>query len=458
MFLYYFLPIVLAIHYLLPRMYLKNAFLLISSLIFYAWGEGKLILLLLAIGGGVWFFSQMIVHRKHKKLYAYTAVIFLILILAYYKYFLFFINMFVPMGDGALSGMKYVMPMGVSFFTFQAISYVIDVYRQPQHHEKNVFYVILYISMFPQLISGPLVRYNQLSAQLKIRRFEFDVFTDGIKRFIKGLAKKLLIANPLGLFVNEVMQTELHFLGPSTAWLGIIAFTLQLFFDFSAYTDMAIGVGKMLGFELPENFNYPYISRSITEFWRRWHMTLSAWLRDYVFMPLSLSLRHFKKWGVFFSLLITFILCGMWHSAGWNFFIWGAIHGLFLGLEQLFLSKYLNRLKILSVIYTLLIICISFVFVAAKDLNHALSYLAAMFSFAADTALPPEAFVAKQHLFLIIIGIILCIPIAQLNVLHKPQLSQFKRITELLFLLTLFFLSVMALTSETYNPFLYFRF
>jgi len=455
-FLYYFLPVVLVVYFLLPRINHKNIFLFIASIVFYAWGEGKLIVLLLAVGISTWGFSHLIITTKHKKLFAYTGVVILIMILVYYKYVLYLISINTDTGDGFFSNVKYVMPIGVSFFTFQGVSYIIDVYRQPQNHERNIFYVLLYISMFPQLISGPLVRYNVISEQLKSRHFEFDVFTEGIKRFIKGLAKKLLLANPLGLLVNEIMLTEIHFLGPLAAWIGIIAFTLQLFFDFSAYTDMAIGVGKMLGFELPENFNYPYISRSVTEFWRRWHITLSGWLRDYVFIPLSLSLRHFNKAGVFFSLFITFIICGMWHSAGWNFFIWGAIHGFFLGMEQLFLSKYLSKLKMWSLIYTLLVITSSFVFVTARDLSHAISYLNVMYSFPSETSLGIEAFLGKQHLFLMGIGIIFCLPIEKLKIFSKKHKAL--EVGELLFLIVLLLFSVMALTSETYNPFLYFRF
>ena len=283
------------------------------------------------------------------------------------------------------------MPAGLSFFIFQAISYNIDVYRRNSRFEKNPVYVILFICMFPQLISGPLVRYHQLQEQLKNRSFNFVRFTEGVRRFIMGLAKKVLIANPLSLLVGQIMGTDINLISPAVAWIGMIAFTLQIFFDFAGYTDMAIGVGKMLGFDLPENFNFPYISRSISEFWRRWHMTLSAWLRDYIFMPLSLGMRRWGKTGVFISLMITFTVCGMWHGATWNFMIWGVIQGLFLGIEQLFLGKYLERLKGGSIVYTLLIVMTGFVFVRTENLNCAFNYLSAMFTSGSITPLGVSA-------------------------------------------------------------------
>ena len=380
------------------------------------------------------------------------------MVLVYYKYLGFIIENFIPEGMNGLSNFKLLMPIGVSFFTFQAISYILDVYRKNDRFEKNPAYVMLYITMFPQLLSGPLVRYHQLENQLKSRKFDFEKFTEGIKRFVKGMAKKVLIANPLGLLVEQIMNTETQLLAPSVAWLGVICFALQLFMDFSGYTDMAIGIGKMLGFDLPENFNYPYISRSISEFWRRWHITLSSWLRDYVFMPLSLNLRRWKRAGVFISLLITFTLCGIWHNPGWNFLIWGAVHGFFLGLEQLFLGKYLAKLKAASIIYTLFIIITSFVFVRTQNVVQALNYLGVMFSGANLTAPGPEAFLANLHIALIIVGIILCIPFPIPNKFKIKQLSFVAKSTELVFLFIIFLLSTMAITSDTYNPFLYFKF
>ncbi|HOY32963.1 MAG TPA: MBOAT family O-acyltransferase [Bacteroidales bacterium] len=457
-FLFYFLPLLLAGYHLLPKTWFRNIFLFLASMLFYAWAEGTMLILLLGIAFSAWLFSYLIAKTRFSRLFVYLAVILYVAVLFYYKYLGFFINdVFNLDGDG-LSHFKLMMPVGVSFFVFQAISYVIDVHRRRDCYEKNPFHVILYITMFPQLISGPLVRYQQLGPQLKLRTYSFDMFAVGIRRFMAGLAKKVLIADTLGLLVRQIMDTETQFLGASAAWIGIIAFTLQLYYDFAGYTDMAIGVGKMLGFDLPENFNFPYISRSIAEFWRRWHMTLSAWLRDYVFMPLSLNTRRRGRAGVFFSLMITFTLCGIWHSPGWNFLIWGAIHGLFLGLEQLFLGKYLVKLKAAAFIYTLFILITSFVFVRTRDVHHALEYLGTMFSPGEYTALGPEAFLAPQYIVIMIIGIIFCFPLKLPPRLTNGSLAGALQTVKIILLLVLFLLSAMAVTTETYNPFLYFKY
>ncbi len=457
-FLFYFFPLFLVAYYLVPRTWAKNLVLFAASLVFYIFGAGQLVVLLFAIGIIAWVFSWLIAKTQLKKTFIFLAVIVYIGILIYYKYLGFITENLIYAGVKGLPDIKSVMPAGVSFFIFQALSYNIDVYRKNSRFEKNPSYVILYICMFPQLMSGPLVRYHSIEPQLKSRTFDFNMFSDGIKRFIIGLAKKVLIANPIGLLVNQIMNTELHYLSPLTAWIGIIAFTLQLYFDFSGYTDMAIGVGKMLGFNLPENFNFPYISRSISEFWRRWHMTLSAWLRDYVFMPLSLSLRRWKNLGVFVSLLLTFTLCGIWHNPGWNFLIWGAIHGIFLGLEPLFFNKFLAKLKGWATIYTLFIITTSFVFIRTANIHQAFDYLRVMFTTADSTALSAAAFLSKQHIILIILAIFFSLPLKQFFVLKTKKMAHIFNAFSIVFLLAIFLLSAMAITSETYTPFLYFKF
>jgi alginate O-acetyltransferase complex protein AlgI len=310
-FLLYFLPLLLLAYYLLPKTWSKNVLLFGASIVFYGWGAGKLVVLLLAVGSLAWLFSFFILKTRFKKLLLTLGILVFLAVLVYYKYLGFIVDNLIYAGVKGLPELKIALPTGVSFFIFQAISYCIDVYRKGSRFEKNPLYVILYISMFPQLMSGPLVRYHAMEPQLRARNFDSDLFVSGIRRFIIGLAKKVLLANPLGLLVAQIMGTEAQFIGPSVAWIGIFAFTLQLFFDFSGYTDMAIGVGRMLGFNLPENFDFPYISRSISEFWRRWHMSLSNWLSDYIFMPLSLSLRRWRKAGVFVALMVTFTICGI---------------------------------------------------------------------------------------------------------------------------------------------------
>lgn len=457
-FLFYFLPLVLLIYYLVPGLWAKNAVLFVASLIFYAWGAGTLVVLLLSVGLCAWLFSWLITKTKQKKAVLILAVIIYLGVLFYYKYLGFILEAWMGKGFAGTWFSGIVIPAGVSFFIFQAISYNIDVYRKSSTFERNPFFVIAYLCMFPQLMSGPLVRYGSIGPQLRARTFDFSRFIQGVKRFIVGLAKKVLIANPLGLLVHQIISSDPAFLGPSVAWIGIIAFTLQLYFDFSGYTDMAIGVGKMLGFDLPENFNFPYISRSISEFWRRWHMTLSGWLRDYVFMPLSLSFRRLRNTGVFLALLVTFTLCGIWHNPGWNFLIWGAIHGLFLGLEHLFLKRPLERIKGFSILYTLFIVVTSFVFVCTGTFDQAIRYLGLMFTPAASTALGPAAFVGPHHLFLLVAGAFLCLPLRWPEFFKTRRLKPFTEGISLFLFITVFLLSAMALTSETYNPFLYFKF
>ena len=457
-FVFYFLPLLLAGYYLLPKTWAKNILLFLASLLFYAWGAGSLVIMLLAVGITSWIFSYLISKLHLKRLYFLLAVIVYVGVLIYYKYLTFIIDNLIYSGISGLPELKIVMPAGLSFFIFQAISYNIDVYRRYSRFEKNPVYVILFICMFPQLISGPLVRYHQMQEQLKRRSFKFERFAEGIRRFIIGLAKKVLIANQLSLLVTKIMDTNISLISPAVAWIGIIAFTLQLFFDFAGYTDMAIGAGKMLGFDLPENFNFPYISRSISDFWRRWHMTLSAWLRDYLFMPLSLSMKRWGKTGVFIALMITFTICGMWHGATWNFIIWGALQGVFLGLEQLFLGKYLNRLKGFSVGYTLMIVMTGFVFVRTANINDAYHYLSAMFTPGEITPLGISAFLTNQYKVLIPLGILFSVPVKLPKQWQVARFERTKQVVITFLLILIFLLSIMTITTETYNPFIYFRF
>jgi alginate O-acetyltransferase complex protein AlgI len=457
-FLFYFLPLLLAGYYLLPRTWAKNTLLFLASLLFYAFGAGSLFILLLGVGISAWLFSWLIVKTGYRKLFISLAVIVYVGILVYYKYLGFIIDNLIYSGIRVTPMLKIVMPAGLSFFIFQAISYNIDAYRKNSRYEKNPVYVVLFICMFPQLISGPLVRYHQMQEQLKSRRFNFETFAEGVRRFIIGFAKKVLIANHLNVLVMQVMDTDIKLVGPAVAWTGIIAFTLQIFFDFSGYTDMAIGVGKMLGFELPENFNFPYISRSISEFWRRWHITLSSWLRDYIFMPLSLSMRRWGKSGVLISLMVTFTICGMWHGATWNFVIWGAIQGVCMVLEQLFLEKYLARFKVGSIVYTLMIVMMGFVFVRTANVLQAYHYLKAMFTPGDVTPFGLSAFLTNQFTILILLGILFSMPIKLPKPLLVVRFERVRQWTGAVLLIALFIFSVMAVVTENYNPFIYFRF
>lgn len=457
-FLFYFLPVLLVLYYALRAVWLKNIVLFAAGMVFYAWAEGRLLFLLLAVGLSAWGFAYLIAFSRFKTLWVYVAVTAYILILVYYKYLGFLIDNFLFPFTGYMAHVRWLMPAGVSFFIFQALSYILDVHRDNDTFERKPLYTVLYITMFPQLISGPLVRYSHMAPQLRERIFDMGLFISGVKRFMGGLGKKVLIANPLGLLVTEITGADHALLAPSAAWLGMVAFTLQLYFDFSGYTDMAIGVGRMLGFQLPENFNHPYISRSVSEFWRRWHITLSNWLRDYLFLPMSLNLRRLRRTGVFIAVFITFVICGMWHSPGWNFIIWGAIHGLFLGIELLFLEKYLIRLRYFAVVYLLLVVITGFVFVSLPDTPSAMSYLGAMFTPASGMAMGISAFISNQYAALLVIGAIFSLPVKEMPVFNNKRFESLLNWTESVFLVIVFILSAMAVTGDTYNPFLYFKF
>lgn len=457
-FLFYFLPVVLALYYLMPRTWGKNIILFAAGMVFYAWGAGLLIALLLLIGFITWLSGWLIVRSRLRKLMAVAGVAVLIAVLFYYKYLGFLIDSLIYLGVSELPRLKILLPAGVSFFIFQAVSYIVDVYRKNARHEKNPVYVILYISMFPQLLSGPLVRYHQLKDSLHARSFDPDLMSSGVRRFIIGLSKKVLLADPLGLLADQILHSEWSMAGPSVAWIGIIAFTLQLYFDFSGYTDMAVGTGRMLGFRLPENFNFPYISRSISEFWRRWHMSLSGWLNEYLFTPLSLSFRRMRKAGVFLALMITFTLCGIWHEPGWNFLIWGAMHGLFLGAEQWFLKSFIQKIKIFGIIYALLIVILSFVFVFTDHPAQAMDYFGLMFGMNGKGTLGPLNFVGPHHLTLLLLGVFFCIPWHETKVFRSERFRKAKEVLSVCAIVVLLLLSAMAVTTQTYNPFLYFKF
>ncbi|MDD3877610.1 MAG: hypothetical protein PHT69_13400 [Bacteroidales bacterium] len=457
-FVFYFLPVFLAGYYLLPKIWARNIFLFLLSLLFYFWGAGNLVVLLVFIGFMTWFFSFLIAKTRFKRGTLILAVSTFIGILIYYKYLGFIIDNLIYAGVKGIQPVEIVNSLGLSFFTFQAISYNIDVYRKNERFERNPAYIMLYITMFPQLILGPLVRYNAIQQQLKERKFELTKFADGVRRFILGLGKKVLIANNIGYLVNSIMASEVTTLSPAVAWLCMFAFPIQLLFDFTGYTDMAIGVGKMIGFDLPENFNYPYISKSITEFWRRWHISLSNWIKDYIFSPLAMSMRNIEKSGIFIALMVTFIICGMWHGTTWNYIIWGALQGLLLGFEELGFLKYLKRLKGFGILYIWFILIMCAVLFRTKDIHEAFSFYTVMFSSAKEGALGLNAFVMNEHIFSLVIGVFLCFPVPISERFKTGKMTApFQTISTVL-LIIIFTLSLMRIVGDTSNPFIYFQY
>jgi alginate O-acetyltransferase complex protein AlgI len=468
-FLFLFLPIVLIVYYLLNKPY-RNFFLLLASLFFYAWGEPRLIIVML-VSIAINYFSGIGVHEAKKKniglakIVLGTAIAINLSLLIYFKYYNFILHNFQNAGlFGSIPNDAILLPIGISFFTFHSISYLVDIYRNDAEVQQNVFNLGLYISLFPQLVAGPILRYHDVSPQIEERIFTSNKFYAGALRFIRGLGKKVIIANTCALIADKAFALPAGDIPTLVAWLGIICYTLQIYFDFSGYSDMAIGLGKMFGFEFLENFNYPYISRSIQEFWRRWHISLSTWFRDYLYIPLGGSKEG--KVATYRNLLIVFFVTGLWHGASWNFIIWGFLHGLFLVAERLGFSKILARAPVaFTHVYTLLVVIVGWVFFRADNLTYALLYLESMIGLTTGDDYSPLIYVNNYVIFIILLGIIFSTPARQklhtaaTTLMEKWKASAWKYdcITCLASLL-LFLLCVVELAQNSYNPFIYFRF
>lgn len=377
LFLFTFLPVVLFLYYTAPHKF-RNLVLLISSLIFYAWG--KPVYIVLMIFSSLVDYSHGILidkyseNRKLCKLILLSSIVINIGLLSFFKYYDFLLNSINALIGTSFNGLGLPLPIGISFYTFQTMSYTIDVYREEVAAQKNIITFAAYVSLFPQLIAGPIVRYREVAEQLDNRIENFDIFGDGVRRIAIGLGKKVLLANNIGLLWEQIKLIPLGELPLLTAWLGIFAFSFQIYFDFSGYSDIAIGLGKMFGFTFLENFNYPYISKSITEFWRRWHISLGTWFREYVYFPLGGSRRG--KAMLYRNLLIVWFLTGLWHGASWNFVFWGLYFGMIIALEKVFLLKWLNSVPdIISHIYSIILILIGWVLFAFDNLNSGICYL-----------------------------------------------------------------------------------
>lgn len=467
-FLFFFLPIALLLYYGVGRLekpnsvLLKNLILFLISLVFYAWGEPYYVLLLLLSTGIDYFCGYFADHYRgynRAKLFLWLSVVANLSLLVFFKYS----TLLVQTINGVFHTQFYLgsiaLPIGISFYTFQTMSYTIDVYRGHAPVQKNFIALGAYVSMFPQLIAGPIVRYEQIAPQLVHRRFCFAQFSQGVQRFIVGLAKKVLLANNVGLLWTWVSTTSLSELSALSAVLGILGFGFQIYFDFSGYSDMAIGLGKMFGFEFPENFDHPYVSRSITEFWRRWHITLSSWFRDYVYIPLGGNRRG--TFRTVMNLLIVWFLTGLWHGASYNFILWGLYYGLLLILEKLFFTRWLERChhSFLPRLYTLVAVFIGWILFALEDFGQLGQYFQAIFAnslFADRTSL----YLLSHFGGLLLLCILFSLPLTSFLGLHRPSVQRRKwyAVCSNLCLLLIFVVSIAHLVSLTYNPFLYFRF
>lgn len=459
-FLFIFFPSVLFFYFYSNNIKYKNLILLLFSLLFYAWGEPIYVLLMLS-SIAINYIGALIIDKNDGNKRKFFFVILLLLnlsALGYFKYINFLIDNLNSMANFInISHKEVILPIGISFYTFQILSYVIDVYRKKVKVQKNVLNLGLYISLFPQLVAGPIVRYDSIERELTHRTITFSKFLDGLKRFIYGLGKKVIIANNVALIADHIFDANVTTYGSSVLWLAAIAYTIQIYFDFSGYSDMAIGMGKMFGFTFLENFNYPYTAKSITEFWRRWHMSLTSWFRDYIYIPLGGNRVSKIKW--IRNILIVWFVTGLWHGASWNFVVWGMYFAIILLLEKFVISKYLEKTRIISRIYTILLFIIGWVIFRLEDFNEMFYVLKTMFVYKKDNII---LFMANNGDILfsvpfIILGIVASFPI--INIIKKRgETNKFIYFVESLLLIVILILSIMSLVSVKYNPFIYFKF
>ena len=476
-FLFGFLPIALLIYYLSPTS-TRNIVLLLMSLLFYAWGEVFYVGVMIASIISNYIFGKLIYnaqenYNNHKSPQIYLAVgvavnIGLLISFKYANFITDNINTLHAIFDTSPIDLEPVhLPLGISFFTFQAISYIVDVYRKEVRVQTNIYDLALYISLFPQLIAGPIVRYHDVSLQITDRSHSIELFASGVQRFIIGLAKKMLIANSMGEVADNAFALSGNDLTMPLAWIGIFSYTLQIYFDFSGYSDMAIGLGRMFGFRFHENFNYPYIAKSLREFWRRWHISLSSWFRDYVYIPLGGG--RVSTLLVYRNLLIVFLLTGIWHGASWNFVVWGLFHGFFLAGEHMGFFNILNRTwRPIQHLYVILVITASWVFFRADSLPVAMDYFGALVNITNwDTSELQFARVTSiESIYVFAIGLIFSMPIYTWLKKHLASFSEHSvlkiasliYIPRLAFLSAILMLSILKIASSTYNPFIYFRF
>lgn len=456
-FLYVFLPLVLGAYFITPKKF-KNILLLVFSLAFYAWGEPKYVVLMLFTITFCYVAGRLIEKRRNTRegraLLTFAVAVPLGL-LAVFKYADFFLGAVGNLTGADIPLLKLALPIGISFYTFQALSYVIDVYRGETPAQKSWINLATYVVLFPQLIAGPIVRYTTVMAELENRRSDLENVSKGIRRFVFGLGKKVLIANLLGELCVAYRATS----EPSVlfSWMYAIGFSLQIYFDFSAYSDMAIGIGKIFGFNFLENFDYPYVSKSITEFWRRWHMSLGSWFRDYVYIPLGGNrckpIRHV------FNILVVWSLTGLWHGAGWTFISWGMWFGVLLILEKFFLRKYLEKApSFVSHIYVLLAVVLSFVLFNAENFTQAWADITAMFGFSGIPLCTADTlYNLKSYLVLLVLAFTAATPVYK-KIGQKIEKTPVAVILEPICVAVILILSTAYLVDGSFNPFLYFRF
>jgi alginate O-acetyltransferase complex protein AlgI len=467
-FLFYFLPLLLLAVAFARSIRAVNIVLLAFSIAFYVYGESDnvYIVFLVVVISYLSGLAMQGASEFGRRAALIAGIGINLSVLGYYKYSGFVLDNLSEFVSLPFIARNVELPLGISFFVFHAISYIVDIHRKVVPAQRRFDVFMLYIIFFPQLIAGPIVRYHEIAEQFLTRRMSWEDFSIGASRFVIGLGKKTLIANPLAVPVDQIFGLQQSQLSFELAWLGAILYALQLYFDFSGYSDMAIGLARMFGFRFPENFNYPYISQSIQEFWRRWHISLSNWFRDYLYVPLGGN--RVSTGRTYLNLLIVFFLCGLWHGASWNFVVWGLWHGLFLILERSFLSAVLQRTwRVVRHAYAILVVLIGWVFFRADDLPQALNFLSHMFNFAEfrGNLYPLEVYFTTEVLVLTLLAMLVSAPLMPTIGSAIERLRGKSRLTwgaahaaQAALLISCFMLSSMAVTAQTHNPFLYFRF
>lgn len=462
-FLFFFLPIVIIVYFFSPKK-LKNFVLLLFSIVFYTWGEGLLVVLIL-LSALIDYSCAILIDKGKKKLGLICSLIFNLGILIYFKYanFVFdniktFLNYFELKSESTIQLANISLPIGISFFTFQTMSYTIDVYRGKVKANKNFIDFATYVAFFPQLIAGPIVRYTDIKNELTNRKHSYSQFSSGIERFIIGLSKKMLIANNCGFIADGMFSLSNSDLSMSMAWIGLLAYTMQIYFDFSGYSDMAIGLGKMFGFNFPENFNYPYISITVREFWRRWHITLSNWFKDYLYI--SLGGNRNGKLQTYINLSIVFFITGLWHGASWTFVLWGLFHGFFIILERVKMHALFQKIPpFFSHFYLLFVVMMSWVLFRSDSISHALYYYKSLFSFSTPINFEYLNFyLTTESTIGLMLAILFSIPFHNVFNRLKSINITFKLTLKTLALALLFVINIFYVANESYNPFIYFRF
>ena len=463
LFLFSFLPFILIGNYVWRNIKWQNTLLFIASLYFYAWGEREKVFVMLASILLNFFIGKWIENKEGRsKVVALTVGIVVNLgVLVYFKYSQFIVEninqLLSVLSIPIIDGIKYErLPLGISFYTFQSISYLVDVYRKEVKAQRNFLNLGLYVALFPQLVAGPIVRYNEIAEQLLQRTQNLIKFNEGIRRFVIGLGKKMLIANPMAYIADEIYMLPVNDISTPMAWLAVLAYSLQIYYDFSGYSDMAIGLGKMFGFDIAENFNFPYISKSIREFWTRWHISLSIWFRDYLYIPLGgsrgstlLTMRN---------LIIVFFITGLWHGASWSFVIWGLFHGIFMLIERAGFDKILKRMPaIIQHMYMLLIVVFGWVLFRIENWTDALQIQKTMLGINVQSSVFSISSVMNSYYWLLLfVGIILCFPI--FGRIDKIRNRRGYAMFESIAIFVILFLSIIEMANNTYNPFIYFRF